>query len=66
MSKKAQLKQLKQRLVNLKAENLASWQYYGSELCTGDLIRQESNLQLEILKLEEEIKNEGQTTVNNN
>lgn len=54
MSKK--LESIKKSLENLKRHHRDSWDIYGSELCAGDMIRQEEELEKEIAKLEKEEK----------
>jgi len=43
----------KVQLEELKDSNRMAWHTYGSELCAGDMIRQEKELEKEILQLEE-------------
>jgi len=49
---------LEQSLVNLKAKNKTMWDTYGSELCAGQMIREEEILQEKINKLKEELEND--------
>jgi len=51
--KKKTLEELEKELADLKASNSSQWDTYGSELCAGDMIRQEENLEKEIVKLKE-------------
>ena len=52
---KEQLAAKKNELESLQKNNLATWDEYGSELCTGDMLNQEAELELEILDIEHEI-----------
>lgn len=51
-----ELDNLKKALDNLKQNHRDCWDIYGSELCAGDMIRQEEELEKEIKKLEKEEK----------
>lgn len=46
---------LKNKLENLQNTNKSMWEMYGSELCAGDMIKQENELR-DLIK-EEELKN---------
>lgn len=50
MSKKT-IEQLEQELKEMKDSHRSLWDTYGSELCAGDMIRQEEELEKKILKL---------------
>ena len=50
MSKKT-IEELEKELEDLKASHRSMWDTYGSELCAGDMIRQEEELEKKILKL---------------
>jgi hypothetical protein len=50
MNKKT-IEQLEKELADLKAYHKSAWDTYGSELCAGDMIRQEEELKKEILRL---------------
>lgn len=57
------LEELKQKLADKKAElkamqdgHMEAWEDYGSELCVGDMLNREANLELEILDIEYEIE----------
>jgi hypothetical protein len=45
------IKQLEKELKEMKESHKSLWDTYGSELCAGDMIRQEKELEKEILKL---------------
>lgn len=47
------VEQLEKELTELKASHKSQWDTYGSELCAGDMIRQEEKLEKEISKLKE-------------
>lgn len=48
-----ELQKLEKELEDLKESNLSSWNTYGSELCAGDMIRQERELEEKINELKE-------------
>jgi len=48
------LEELKQELKELEESNKAAWDMWGSELCAGDMERQERILKEQINKLERE------------
>ena len=52
MSKKLQI--LENALAEMKRNHSASWEVYGSELCAGDMIGKEAELERKIKKLKEE------------
>lgn len=52
-----ELEKLKQELANMKKMHIGIWDMYGSELCVGDMIRQEKALEDKIKELE----NNGKT-----
>lgn len=52
MSKKLEV--LEKALSDMKASHRSQWDSYGSELCAGDMIRQEEDLEKKIAKLKEE------------
>ncbi len=45
------IEQLEKELEDLKASHRSQWDTYGSELCAGDMIRQEEELEKKILRL---------------
>jgi hypothetical protein len=47
---KKTIEELEKELIKLKESNKKSWDTYGSELCAGDMIAQEKNIEKEILK----------------
>jgi hypothetical protein len=51
MKNKKTLEQLEKELKEMKESNRSMWNTYGSELCAGDMIRQEDELEMKILKL---------------
>jgi len=51
MAKEKTIEELEKELEELKATHRSLWDTYGSELCAGDMIRQEEKLEKEILKL---------------
>ena len=53
---KTKLNNLEIEYNNLRANNLAAWDMYGSELCAGDMEGQENRLLIEISKLGKQIK----------
>lgn len=55
------LHKLEQKLANLKRSHQDSWDIYGGELCAGDMIRKEEELEKEIeeLKKKENINPEN-------
>lgn len=53
-SKSTEIQDLKDQLSQLKRDNLLGWESYGSELCPGDLIRRENELEKKIKELEDE------------
>ncbi len=55
MNKKT-IEQLEKELVDLKAYHKSAWDTYGSELCAGDMIRQEEELEKEIAKRKQKQK----------
>lgn len=48
---KKDIKNLLDKLKNLKESNKSSWNTYGSELCAGDMIRKENDIENQIKKL---------------
>ncbi len=48
------LSELEKDLEDLKRMNKSAWETYGSELCAGDMIRQENKLEEQIKTLKEE------------
>ena len=52
MSKRLEI--LEKELKDMKASHSSQWDTYGSELCAGDMIRQEEELEKKIAKLKEE------------
>jgi len=42
------IEELEKELVDMKASNNAAWSLYGSELCAGNMLAEEANLELEI------------------
>ncbi len=55
MSKRLEI--LEQALADMKATHRSAWDVYGSELCAGDMIRQEEELEKKIEKLRKEENN---------
>ena len=51
MAKEKTIEELEKELEEMKASHRSLWDTYGSELCAGDMIRQEEKLEKEILKL---------------
>lgn len=49
---------LEKALSDMKATHRFGWDMYGSELCAGDMIRQEEELENKIKKLKDEIGND--------
>lgn len=51
--------QIKNELAKLRAENASMWATYGSELCAGEMIREEKKLEEKLIQLKKEawIKN---------
>ena len=49
-----EIEKLEQDLVDLRSENLSAWNIYGSELCAGEMLKKERELEdkIEQLKLE--------------
>ncbi len=47
----SELEILEQQLKDLKASNLGAWSTYGSELCAGDMLKQEKELEDKIMQL---------------
>lgn len=45
------LEKLRKELDDLKDYNLSSWNQYGSELCSGEMIKNENKLRKKIKKL---------------
>lgn len=45
--------ELEKELLELKGYHMDIWNIYGSELCAGDMIKQEENLEREIAKLKQ-------------
>lgn len=56
MDKRLEL--LEKALSDMKDSHRAGWEMYGSELCAGDMIRKEEELEKKIAKLKEEIEKE--------
>lgn len=52
MSKKLEI--LEKALKDMKESHRSQWDTYGSELCAGDMIRQEEEIEKKIAKLKEE------------
>lgn len=54
MSKRLEI--LEKALADMKASNRAAWDIYGSELCAGEMIKEEEKLQkkIDVLKKEEQ------------
>ena len=50
----SEIKELEKELASLKSANRDLWKTYGSELCSGDMIRKEEILEKKIAKLKEE------------
>jgi LPS O-antigen subunit length determinant protein (WzzB/FepE family) len=50
------LKKLETELENMRESHHSSWEMYGSELCAGDMYRQEDELEKKIEKLKNEEK----------
>lgn len=50
-SKSQQIEDLKKQLSDLRRDNLNAWETYGSEICAGELIRQEEELENKIKQL---------------
>ena len=50
MKNKKTIEQLEKELEDLKASHRSQWDTYGSELCAGDMIRQEEELEKQIRK----------------
>lgn len=44
------------RLKTLQTQNMAAWEDYGSELCAGDMLSQEAEIELEIEDIKYEIE----------
>jgi len=53
MKNKKTIEQFEKELEDLKASHRSQWDIYGSELCAGDMIRQEEKIEKEIAKLKE-------------
>lgn len=51
MKNEKTIEQLEDELKKLKESNRSMWDTYGSELCAGDMIREEEELEKKILKL---------------
>ena len=51
MKNKKTIEQLEKELEDLKTSHRSQWDTYGSELCAGDMIRQEEELEKQIRKL---------------
>ena len=51
-----ELHKLVEELIKLKEYHSSAWNIYGSELCTGDMIRQEEELEKKIKKLKEDLE----------
>lgn len=62
------IEQLEKELEDLKASHRSQWDTYGSELCAGDMIHQEEELEKEILRLKtiKRWKEKGLLDKNNN
>jgi len=54
MDKIEKIKKLEKELEDLKSFHQSAWDTYGSELCAGDMIRQEEKLEKKIEKLKKE------------
>lgn len=52
--KKKTIEELEKELEDLKTSHRSQWDIYGSELCAGDMIRQEEELEKQIRKLKTE------------
>lgn len=48
------IEELEKDLIKLREYHRSAWDTYGSELCAGDMIRQEENLEKQIQKLKED------------
>ena len=51
MKNKKTIEQLEKELEDLKTSHRSQWDTYGSELCAGDMIRQEEELEKKIRKM---------------
>jgi len=58
-SRELQLIELENELREMKDFHSSAWDTYGSELCAGDMIRQEKNLEEKIIKLKNEFNDQG-------
>ena len=58
MSKR--LEKLERALADMKASNRSIWDIYGSELCAGEMMKEEERLQKEIDKIKKEEKIQAQ------
>jgi len=56
MTKESKIKKLESDLEILKRYNSVIFETYGSELCAGDMIKKEEELENKIKKLKENIK----------
>jgi len=63
MKNKKTIEELEKELEDLKTSHRSQWDTYGSELCAGDMIRQEEELEKEILKRKTVKKQEKAGTV---
>ncbi len=52
--KEEEIEKLKNKLSQLKKDNLLSWETYGSELCPDDMFRMEKDIENKIKELENE------------
>lgn len=55
-SKEKTVEELEKELERMRESHRSLWDTYGSELCAGDMIRQEKNLESEIEKLKNRVK----------
>lgn len=53
---KEEIKKLEKELKKLEEYNASAWQMYGSELCAGEMIGKENELENKIKKLKEKLK----------
>jgi hypothetical protein len=50
------IQELEKELTDLRKENLEAWKIYGSELCAGDMLSKEKNLEIQIENIKELVK----------
>ena len=58
MDKQLKLKELEEELTEMRRSNHSLWNNYGSELCAGEMFREEDKLQNQIDNLKKEINQE--------